>query len=44
MRRRNPDEAQFDDFERRDLLHGGRAAYGFGFLLGTLVYLDLFSP
>jgi hypothetical protein len=31
VRPRNPDEAQFNDLEYRDLLRAGRAEYGYGF-------------
>jgi hypothetical protein len=40
----NPDEAQFDDLEYRDLLRAGRAGYGYGFSALHLGLADLFGP
>jgi hypothetical protein len=43
VRPRNPDEAQFDDLEYRDLLGAGRARYGYGFSALHLGLADLFG-
>jgi hypothetical protein len=37
-------DGQFDDLECRDLLHAGRAGYGYGFSALHLGLLYLFGP